>query len=215
MKAAKKPKKVKCEIRGCKQQGITNGMCRLHYLAKWKENQAEKKARAERRLNAYVDRLAQRYPDDYDGIYSGCPAINWASMVPGTFWPQVVMNEAKNFVSKAKLDAATAAVIAACDAADGVTDGVIDDPIRCTWDPQALVGTKIGEDKFVAAANGPNGGIMTQQQAVARKAELMADTFWRDRYLAGGSAEVREMTNLVTIIAGGDDTQESFARMGR
>lgn len=66
MKAtAKKPKKVKCEIRGCKAKGITNGMCRLHYLAKWKENQIEKKARAERRLNAYVDRLAQRYPDDY------------------------------------------------------------------------------------------------------------------------------------------------------
>ena len=87
---------------------------------------------------------AQRYPDDYDGIYSGCPAINWASMVPGTFWPQVVMNEAKNFVSKAKLDAATAAAIAACDAADGVTDGVIADPMRCTWDPQALVGTRVG-----------------------------------------------------------------------
>lgn len=62
---AKKGKKPKCEVRGCKQLPKTGGLCRLHYLAKWKENQAEKKVRAERRLNAYVDRLAQRYPDDY------------------------------------------------------------------------------------------------------------------------------------------------------
>ena len=94
---------------------------------------------------------AQRFPDDYDGIFSGCPAINWASMVPGTFWPQVVMNDAKNFVSKAKLDAVTAAAIAACDAADGVADGVIDDPLRCAWDPRAFVGTQVGGEVFTEA----------------------------------------------------------------
>src|SRR6478672_7894606 len=71
---------------------------------------------------------AQRYPADYDGIYSGCPAIHWASMVPSTLWPQVVMHDAKHLVSKEKLDAVTAAAIAACDRDDGVSDGVIDDP---------------------------------------------------------------------------------------
>ncbi len=94
---------------------------------------------------------AQRFPEDYDGIYSGCPAINWASMVPGTFWPQVVMNDAKHFVSKAKLDAVTAAVIAACDKDDGVADGVIDDPLRCGWDPRAFAGTKVGDETFSEA----------------------------------------------------------------
>src|SRR5690242_19767379 len=58
---------------------------------------------------------AQRYPDDYDGILSACPAINWHRFVAASLWPQVVMLEMKNFVSKAKLDAATAAAIAACD----------------------------------------------------------------------------------------------------
>ena len=71
---------------------------------------------------------AQRYPADYDGIFSGCPAINWASMVPSTLWPQVVMHDAKHLVSKEKLEAVTAAAIAACDRDDGVSDGVIDDP---------------------------------------------------------------------------------------
>jgi len=94
---------------------------------------------------------AQRYPEDYDGILSGCPAINWHKFIPAILWPQAVMANAKNFVSKAKLDAATAAAIAACDTTDGVKDGVIDDPWRCAYDPKVLVGTKIGDETFTEA----------------------------------------------------------------
>ena len=93
----------------------------------------------------------QRYPEDYDGIVSGCPAINWHRFLPAALWPQVLMREANNFIPKAKLDAATAAAIAACDATDGVRDGIIDDPDRCAYDPQAFVGTTIGGSTFTAA----------------------------------------------------------------
>ena len=86
---------------------------------------------------------AQRYPNDYDGIISACPAINWHRFVPASLWPQVVMLAMTNFVPKSKLDAATAAAVKACDALDGVTDGVINDPLRCGYDPKALVGTKV------------------------------------------------------------------------
>ena len=94
---------------------------------------------------------AQRFPDDYDGILSACPAINWHRFVAASLWPEVVMLSMSNFVSKAKLDAATAAAVAACDADDGVKDGVIDDPFHCTYDPKALVGTKVGNDTFTEA----------------------------------------------------------------
>src|SRR5580765_5846372 len=94
---------------------------------------------------------AQRFPDDYDGIISACPAINWHRFVPACLWPEVVMLSMSNFVSKAKLDAATAAAIAACDTDDGVKDGVIDDPFRCSYDPKALVGTEVGNETFTAA----------------------------------------------------------------
>jgi feruloyl esterase len=60
---------------------------------------------------------AQRYPDDYDGIVSGCPAINWHRFIPAILWPQVMMNAENNFVPKAKLEAATAAAVTACDTA--------------------------------------------------------------------------------------------------
>ena len=75
------------------------------------------------------------------------------------------------------------------------------------------VGTKIGEDKFVVNP-GTNTGVMTRDQAVAKKNDLMNDQGWRDRYLKGGVPENRELQALVAIIAG-DDTDNSRARTGR
>jgi feruloyl esterase len=94
---------------------------------------------------------AQRFPQDYDGIISACPAINWQRFVPASLWPEVVMLEMSNWVSKAKLEAATAAAVAACDGDDGVEDGVIGDPFHCAYDPKALVGTRVGDETFTAA----------------------------------------------------------------
>jgi Tannase and feruloyl esterase len=88
---------------------------------------------------------AQRYPQDYNGILSGAPAINWNRFLIQPLWGPVVMNASNNPVAACKLAAATAAAIAACDNIDGVKDGVIDDPKRCSYDPKALVGTSAGE----------------------------------------------------------------------
>jgi feruloyl esterase len=94
---------------------------------------------------------AQRFPDDYDGIVSGCPAINWHKFVISSLWSQVVMNAANNHLSAAKLRAATQAFIAACDDVDGVKDGVVEEPSRCTYDPKALIGTQVGDSTFTEA----------------------------------------------------------------
>lgn len=91
---------------------------------------------------------AQRYPEDYDGILSGCPAINWPRFIPAELWPQIVMCQESNYVSAAKLRAVTQAVIEACDEEDGVKDGVIDDPIACTWNPEQFVGKSVGNEVF-------------------------------------------------------------------
>ena len=93
---------------------------------------------------------AQRFPDDYDGILSGCPAINWHRFVPASLWPQAVMFETGTLVSKAKLAAVTAAAVAAGDGLDGAVDGVIEDPDTFTWDPAAFVGTQVGAETFTA-----------------------------------------------------------------
>jgi feruloyl esterase len=88
---------------------------------------------------------AQRYPQDYNGIASASPAINWNRFHIQHLWGPVVMNAANRPVAACKLTAATTAAIAACDTIDGVKDGVIEDPKRCTYDPKPLVGTSAGE----------------------------------------------------------------------
>jgi feruloyl esterase len=88
---------------------------------------------------------AQRYPQDYNGIVSGAPAVNWNRFHIQHLWGPVVMNTSGNAVAPCKLAAATAAAIASCDGIDGVKDGVIEDPKRCTYDPKALVGTSAGD----------------------------------------------------------------------
>jgi hypothetical protein len=62
------------------------------------------------------------------------------------------------------------------------------------------IGSKIGEDKFVNAGGGGNSGVMTREQAVSEKAELMRDSAWTKRYTAGGVEESRKMQALNRII---------------
>jgi feruloyl esterase len=87
----------------------------------------------------------QRYPQDYNGVVSAAPAINWNRFHIQLLWGPVAMNAARNPVAPCKLDAATAAAVAACDAIDGVKDGVIEDPKRCNYDPKPLIGTSAGD----------------------------------------------------------------------
>lgn len=84
---------------------------------------------------------AQRYPEDYDGILSAAPAINWSRFIPAEFWPQLVMLADGDFLPQCKFDAFQAAAVEACDlVGDKVGDGVIGDPLRCDFDPRTQVG---------------------------------------------------------------------------
>ncbi len=87
---------------------------------------------------------AQRYPDDYDGILSGAPAVNWTKLHVAQMWGPLTMLETKHVVAPCKLAAATAAAVSACDADDGVNDGIIGNPRQCRYDPRALIGTQSG-----------------------------------------------------------------------
>jgi hypothetical protein len=65
MPTKKTSKKKFCIQDKCKQQAVSNGYCRLHYIANWKHIRFDAQVKAERRLNAYVDRIAKKYPKDY------------------------------------------------------------------------------------------------------------------------------------------------------
>jgi pimeloyl-ACP methyl ester carboxylesterase len=90
---------------------------------------------------------AQKYPNDFDGILAGAPAIYWTEYVIAELWPQVVMKEANYYLSPCEADAFVKASVKACDTDDGIKDGVIARPSTCDFDPFTLVGRKVKCDK--------------------------------------------------------------------
>ncbi|MGP4014598.1 tannase/feruloyl esterase family alpha/beta hydrolase [Saccharopolyspora sp. 5N708] len=99
---------------------------------------------------------AQRYPDDFDGILAYAPAINWDRFAVATLWPQVVMNQEHNFPTACEFAAFKDAAVQACDARDGVADGIIGQPQTCDYDPRQLIGKTIvcdGEQVTISAAD--------------------------------------------------------------
>ncbi len=81
---------------------------------------------------------AQRYPGDFDGIIAGDPAIGPA--LPGFNWNQEhLATDAGSYIPPDKLALIEAAVMQRCDAADGVADGLIQDPRKCKFDPATML----------------------------------------------------------------------------
>ncbi len=80
---------------------------------------------------------AQRYPDDFDGVSAGAPAMNF--QVQNSFyhaWMASANLDAagKPILLAAKLPVLHAAVLAHCDAIDGLRDGLLSDPRACRVD---------------------------------------------------------------------------------
>jgi hypothetical protein len=83
---------------------------------------------------------AQRFPEDYDGILAGAPANFWTHLLTKAVADaQATTVDPASYIPSSKLPALTKAVNAACDARDGVTDGVLNDPRRCPFDPTTLL----------------------------------------------------------------------------
>jgi feruloyl esterase len=81
----------------------------------------------------------QRFPEDYDGVLVGAPAHDWSHLFAGFIWnEQALWNTPGSFLTPSKLAAIQAATLATCDGLDGVVDGVVEDPRRCTFDPASI-----------------------------------------------------------------------------
>jgi tannase/feruloyl esterase len=87
--------------------------------------------------------LAQELGNELDGILANAPAIYWTRFQTAQMWGQIVMKDLTGgVIPTAKQNFATSKATDACDALDGVTDGIIDDPRACTYsaahDPTAI-----------------------------------------------------------------------------
>jgi feruloyl esterase len=81
----------------------------------------------------------QRYPADFDGVIAGAPAINPRSAAQIMWVAQVVHKDEASFIPASKFPVIQKAVLNACDASDGVKDGVLENPTRCKFDPNAIL----------------------------------------------------------------------------
>ena len=80
----------------------------------------------------------QRYPGDYDGVIAGAPVYNALVYSNAILRTQAFHKKPESNLSPAQVPLIHKAVLAACDAADGVTDGILNDPRMCDWDPGVL-----------------------------------------------------------------------------
>jgi pimeloyl-ACP methyl ester carboxylesterase len=80
-----------------------------------------------------------RYPQDFDGISAMAPANPMVNLMIGSVWTgYVAMKDADSRIPPPKFALAHKAVVEACDAGDGLKDGIISAPQRCKFDPAVL-----------------------------------------------------------------------------
>jgi feruloyl esterase len=80
---------------------------------------------------------AQRYPADYDVIVAGSPVYTLQTQTTGLMAMNLFAAPGAGF-DEEDLRLATDSAVAACDANDGLEDGLINDPRACRWDPAAI-----------------------------------------------------------------------------
>jgi feruloyl esterase len=96
---------------------------------------------------------AQRYPEDFDAIIAGAPANYQTHLHAWDIWvAQPPLVDPAKLLPQAKAMLLNQAVIRACDANDGVKDGLLNDPRKCTFDPATLVCRSGDGDNCLTAA---------------------------------------------------------------
>src|SRR5262245_26187830 len=81
---------------------------------------------------------AQRFPADYDGIVAGSPGLDWTGRAAQAVRGAQLLADERARLPQEKAQLLHNAVINACDALDGLKDGLLADPSKCTFDPAAL-----------------------------------------------------------------------------
>ena len=145
---------------------------------------------------------AQRFPEDFDGIISGKPAMAVPGISHGELGSRLraAVNalagaDGKPIISSAEALKLNAAAIARCDMDDNIKDGIISDPDRCDFNPAQMLCKNAKTDDCLtqaqidavsavyAAGLKPGserawmGAFLPKQGAKARYAQRYANTY--------------------------------------
>jgi feruloyl esterase len=162
-------------------------------------------------VQAYT--AAWLHPDDYDGILAGAAPMLFegeeADMGAMTGIAPILWKTPS--LSAAKLDMVAKAAVAACDADDGVKDGVISDPKHCKFDPASLI-----------CREGQTGDCLSQKEADTLKEAYAsghsrgAEYYWKALGGGDGPAPVTRFMGAVTYVPTDDQKhmRHGFAEHG-
>jgi len=124
---------------------------------------------------------AQQYPADFDGIVAGAPAFTWPAI--GAKFIQISQKNypnpkdlSKPVITKDNLKLLQEQVLKQCDALDGITDNIINDPRACKFDLSTL---PVCPDSLASA------NCFTAQQLAAIKTVYATVTIKQDTIYPG------------------------------
>src|ERR1700674_5360051 len=102
---------------------------------------------------------AQRYPEDFDGYVIGAPVLNLTGLQMKSIYNYVAAGAGPAAIKADKAALLSKAVYDKCDALDGLQDGLIENPLRCDFDP--------ARDLEKCGGNGEGPGCFTSAQISA------------------------------------------------
>ena len=85
--------------------------------------------------------VAQRYPEDYNGVAANVPIVNFSSLMLAPELIRIQEKPLENWITPAKTNAIAGEFIRQCDTLDGLADGIINNYMAC----RALFDVKQGE----------------------------------------------------------------------
>ena len=149
------------------------------------------------------------FPDDFDGIIAGAPAVDFNNMVSwrASFLPITGSVDSPNFISKSAWTTLIHdEILNQCDGLDGVKDGIIEDPSLCDFRPEKLTcieknGTNCLTPiqaqmikRIFSSLNGKNGSLI--YPAMQPGSEILA----ADRLYAGKPFSCSEVITQPSIL---------------
>jgi len=112
--------------------------------------------------------MAQRYPDDFDGIFARVPVINWTGLLHASMRSGLV-TMGEGWIRPAQVKLVADAVLKACDKADGSDDLLVEDAVACK--------AKFRADTLRCAEGQSGDGCLNEAQVKAVETRLATYKF--------------------------------------
>ncbi len=104
---------------------------------------------------------AQRYPEDFDGYVVGAPVLFLTGLQSKSVWNYQLAGTGSASIKGPKLATLSKAFYDKCDALDGLKDGLVENPLKCDFDP--------ARDLAKCAGDADNPDCFTSAQIAALK----------------------------------------------